>query len=410
MGKNRYFTYILLVLSFSCLRNIAQDQILDSVITVQFNSSHFIECLHDISNQCGITFGYRKSLIDTIENVTFRSNGTTLKYLLDTLCIPRGIGYTYNNNQILLKKRKDKIYLKGCILSSTDSLAISYATLSLKGKSSGTIADYKGVYQWELSEKCVNDTVIISSMGYSRKYLTMKELLAYNSAYLFLGEAPIKIDTVFIRNKKSRIDVLGNKGNRASGSIYLDTHGQQTGLHMENKTGNEGFLLTVSTYLVKDGNLTAPFRLRIYTVDSMKGIPVNDVLDEILIVKPKGEEGWFEIDVSQYNLIFPERGLFIAVEGIFPNEYEYYLGSDEFTDIKNKNLDTPIEDNKPLSISYGQQIGYNRRLSDRTWHYSLSHTWFQLRKQQNGVLIKAAVSFEKQKRKKKKKNETDPGL
>jgi hypothetical protein len=291
--------------------------------------------------------------------------------------------------------------LAGQILSASDSLAISYATLSLKGKSIGTISDYKGIYQWEMSEKYKNDTVIISSMGYNRKYLTVKELMTYNSAFLFLEENSIEIDTVFVRNIKYIIDNLGNKGNRPSGSIYLDTHGQQTGLFIENKTGIEGDLIAISVYLAEEGNLTAPFRLRIYSVDSLNRIPVDDIVEDILIVKPEGEKGWFDIDVSQYKLTFPENGVFIGVEGIFPNEYEYYAESNEFIDIKNKTLESPI--NSHESLSYGQQIGYNRRFSDKTWHYSLSHTWFQLRKQQSGVMIKASVKYEKQKRIKKKK-------
>jgi hypothetical protein len=239
-------------------------------------------------------------------------------------------------------------------------------------------------------------------MGFTRKYLTVKELTTYNSGYIFMEESMIKIDPVVINKREFRIDNIGNKGNRASGSIYLDTHGQQTGLHIENRRGDKGLLLSVSFFLAEEGNLNAPFRVRVYEVDSLLTIPVSDVLDEILIVKPHGEKGWFEVDLTEYNISFSQKGLFIALEGIFPNEYEYYSGSNEFIDIKNKNINTPIEENIPLSLSYGQQIGYNRKLPDKTWHYSLSHTWFQLPKQQYGVLIKASVRFVKQKRKKRK--------
>lgn len=402
MIRKRYIAYIVLFLNLCFYRIEAQEDIPNVLITVNFVNYSLTNCLHNISNQSGLKFGYRTSLIDTIHNVSFQFETNKVRKLLDSLLHPLGIDYLYKNKQILLKKRSDKIRLQGSIISLNDSLAIPYASLSLKGKNSGTISDFKGIYQWELSEKYMNDTIVISSMGYNRKYMIVKEIVTYKPKYLFLEESLIKIDPVVIKKKEFKINNLGNHSNRSVGSLYLDTHGQQVGLHIENKYGTKGLLLSVSFFLAEEGNLFAPFRVRIYTVDSLKGTPGSDVLDEILVAKPNGEKGWFQVDLTNYNISFPEQGFFIALEGIFPNNYEYYSGSDEFIDIKNKNINTPIDNNIPLSTSYGQQIGYNRKLSDKTWHYSLSHTWFQLPKKQYGVLIKASVRFTKQKQKKRK--------
>jgi hypothetical protein len=402
LREKGFSVYIIIVFSISCYKGEAQENIPDIFISAEFSNKHLKECLYDISDQSGLKFGYRTSLIDTIHNVSFKFETNKINSLLDSLLHPLGIDYVFKNRQILLKKLPDKIRLQGYIVSLTDSLSIPYASLSLKGRSDGTISDYKGIYQWELSRKYMNDTIIISSMGYNRKYLMVNQLMTYNSKYLFLEESFIKIDPVIINKKEFKTLNLGNKSNRSAGSLYLDTHGQQTGLHVENIYGTIGSLLSISVYLAEEGNLIAPFRVRIYNVDSLKGTPIDDVLDEILIAKPNGEKGWFLVDLISFNISFPEHGLFIAMEGIFPNDYDYYSGSDEFIDIKNNNINTPIDDNIPLSLSYGQQIGYNRKLSDKTWHYSLSRTWFQLPKQQYGVLIKASVRFVKQKRKKRK--------
>jgi hypothetical protein len=389
-------------LCFTPIKIEAQIDMPDTFISIQFKNENLTNCLKDISYKTGLKFGYRTSLIDTINNVSFLFETNKIKTLLDSLLLPRGIDYIVKNGQILLIKRTDKIHLKGCIVSLKDSLAIPYVSLSLQRKSSGTISDFKGIYQWELSERYMNDTIIISSMGYNRKYLLLKELAECNSGYIFLEESVINIDPVVIHKKEQRIDHIGNKGNRIAGSIYLDTHGQQTGLYIENKRGDKGILLSVSFFLAEEGNLNAPLRMRIYEVDTLNWTPVSDLSNEIFIVKPGGEKGWYLVDLTEYRIPFPEKGLFIALEGIFPNEYEYYSESNEFIDIKNRNINTPIEENEPLSVSYGQQIGYNRKLSDKTWHYSLSHIWFQLPKQQYGVLIKASVSFVKQERKKRK--------
>lgn len=70
-----------------------------------------------------------------------------------------------------------------------------------------------------------------------------------------------------------------------------------------------------------------------------------------------------------------------------------YRGND-FVDLSNPSDHTET-DKTPLSVSYGQQLGYNRRKGNNTWHYSLGHTWFQLNKRNYNVMISAEVIYVK---------------
>ena len=259
----------------------------------------------------------------------------------------------------------------------------------------GTISDYKGIYEWELSEKYKNDSVVVSSMGFEKKYMSIGELAGFNGKFIFLKENVISLPAIYINSRDYKTEEVGNKGNFTSGSIYLDTHGQQTGLFVENKHRSRGTLQAVSFYLCETGNTEAPLRIRIYSVDSLSEKPDQDLLPEIFIVQPDVDKGWYTVDLRSYRIDFPENGLFVALEGIFPNDYDYYSSSDDFIDISNKTANKPIETETPKSVSYGQQIGYNRREDKNTWHYSLSHTWFQLENQKFGVMIKASVQIEK---------------
>lgn len=380
---------------------LAQDEIPDSLISVSFTNKQFEDCLIELSNQSGLYMAYKTALIDTIFVRSFHSGEMPLKELLDTLLNTYGLDYKYRNQQIFLKKPPDKQFLKGIILSASDSLAIPYASISLFGTPKGTISDFKGVYEWELSSRYMNDTALISSLGFEREKICLRDLKSSMTEPIYLDLAPLEIEAVEVHQKIYQIKNLGNKANRANGSIYIDTHGQQTGLLIRNEKAQPGWLNSVSYYLSAEGNTNAPYRIRIYAIDSLSGLPTYDLINEIIVAKPQVGEGWHSTDLSRHHIEVSETGLFVALEGIFPNDYVYYSGDDEFIDIRDKNINTPIVEEQPTSISYGQRLGYNRKEAENTWHYSLSHTWFQLRKQQYGVMIRAAVRFEKAKKKRK---------
>jgi len=145
-----------------------------------------------------------------------------------------------------------------------------------------------------------------------------------------------------------------------------------------------GFVVLLA-YPVK---IAADFRYR-PEKDKMTG---NDLLQEMVVVKPYGKAGWYAVDLHHHYIPVSSPGFFIAMEGVFPNDYDFYAQGDDFTDIAKTSPETEIEDS-PTMISYGQRLGYtkSRRNENNTWHYSLDHTWFQLKKQLFSVMVAADI-------------------
>jgi len=80
------------------------------------------------------------------------------------------------------------------------------------------------------------------------------------------------------------------------------------------------------------------------------------------------------------------------MEGVFPNDYDFYVQGDDFINISTADEQTEINDDTPAVISYGQRLGYTKsRKNNNTWHYSLDHTWFQLRKQLFSIMVAADI-------------------
>jgi hypothetical protein len=375
----------------------------DISISLSVDNKPFETCLEEISARTDLYIAYKSSLIDTIFIRSFHCSSLQVGRLFDTLFSAYGLSYHYMNRQVFLRKIPSTLNFNGQILNVADSTPISYASISVKGTPTGTITDFKGIYEWEVSSNYTNDTIIISSMGFKKKFMVLSQLKNYTNNFILLEPALFEIEPVEVRKPEYHRQQLGNMGNRAIGSIYIDTHGQQTGLLVENDRGQYGKLIEVSFFLSADGNTSAPYRVRIYDIDSISGLPNRDIIDEILVAKPSGSDGWHTIDISAYNIAFESQGVFVALEGIFPNDYEYYSGNDEFIEISNKNINSPVEDLQPGTVSYGQRLGFNRKKAENTWHYSLSHIWFQLRKQNYGVMIRATVQFEKIKKSKKER-------
>ena len=216
---------------------------------------------------------------------------------------------------------------------------------------------------------------------------------------IFLNRKTYELDPVELNPAAYKTKRLGNFGSWVRGSMYIDTHGQQTALFIENEEKREGYVMAVQYFLSKKGNTDAPFRVRIYSADPTTGKPGKDLLPHMLVVKPEHENGWFTVDVSEFNIRIPEKGFFVAIEGVFPNEYESYVqnsGFVELSEFESEFYDEPDgSDFISESVSYGQRLAYCRKRQNNTWHYSLSHTWFQVEKRHYSAMIGAIIEFEK---------------
>ena len=154
----------------------------------------------------------------------------------------------------------------------------------------------------------------------------------------------------------------------------------------------------VSYYLSSKGNTNAPFRVRIYECDSVTGRPGDDMLPEIVVVKPNQGKGLFAINISKYNLKVPKNGFFVAMEGIFPDDYDVYYEGTGFS-YKSGNNDSDNEDFTDADLQYGQQLGYTHGSVNNTWHYAVDRTWFQLKKGHFNVMISAGIRVNENKKK-----------
>ena len=359
------------------------------------------KALEYISNLTGVRFAYTSLSIDTTQQVTFAFKNASLNAILDKIYEVTGLKYKLFGNQVLLRKEipvTRKILLSGNIVEIDSVTPVSYATVSLAGKQTGAVSDIDGWFEFELSNENLNDTLLFSFMGYQTVKVSVENYLAQNEKFIILKENIFEIPPVRISSRDFKKITIGNDRNFPAGSLYMDTNGQQAALFVENDKNVNGKILTINYYLSSHGNTDAPFRVRVYSVDTTNGSPGVDLLQQLIVVKPDIRRGWYSVDIRKFDIKVPENGFFIAMEGVFPNDYDFYTGDKDFVDLSEG--DKEADEDEPVSIIYGQRLGYSRNRKDKnnTWHYSLSHTWFQLKKQPFGIMVSADVQIRKKKR------------
>ena len=373
---------------------IKGQSILSRKLSIDFDNKKIEEILKHIQNTEGVIFSYSKNIIRLDQKVSVHLKNVELEKVLKEVFRETEIIYRFKSGIIILQRKPqniDKLLITGTIKSIIDMEPLEFVGVQLNKAGKGTITDKKGNFSILIDKEELSDSLSISSLGFEKETFIVSNFMRNSEHVVYLKQRIINLKEVEIKASNFKTYSIGNHSIISFGSIYIDTQGQQTALFIVNKKEKKGTISSVSYYLSKKGNTGSPFRVRIYERDSLSLKPGRDLLKEVIIAKPDIKGGWFKIDVSQFDIEAPVEGFFVAIEGIFPNDF--LSESSDFIDVTE-----PTDNDVPNTISYGQKLGYSNKNGENTWHYSLAHTWFQLESQNYNVMISAEIQIKKYKR------------
>ncbi len=365
--------------------------ILSKQLTIEYKNTSIEAILKQIQTNYAVNFSYSKTLIDVNVKISIKAENETLNKILEKIFENRNVLFVEKANIIILQPKPqniDKLIFKGQICDDEDK-PLAYAAIMFKQSGKGVITDINGNFKVHLKKSDLHDTLIISSLGFEKKTVIISNIKNNSSIKILLLKKMIVLDEIKITNKKFKNKTKGNDGFFSLGSIYIDTHGQQNVLFIENEGNMKGKISAVNYYLSKNGNTAAPFRVRLYELDSISGKPGKDLLSEMIVAKPNVKSGWFSVNISEYNIQIPPNGFFAGIEGLYPGKNPNQNVSDSDENENNSRNETPN------TISYGQQLGYSRAKGKNTWHYSMANTWFQLEKNNYNIMISVDLKISK---------------
>jgi len=357
-------------------------------ITIDIEDKSIEEAITILQNQARVPFSYSKSLIRLDQKISKNYRNLTLEEILDDFFNNTDVMYSLKSGVIVLQPRPqnlDKLFLTGTVRNFEDGSPIEFAGVGLLNSGKWAYTNLNGKFVFQVRKSNFNDSIEISCLGFEKACFLASGFLENSQHVVYMKQSTVNLQTVNVNANDYKIRTVGNHSIFSFGSIYIDTQGQQTALFITSKKGRRGFIESVSFFLSDKGNVESPFRVRIYDRDSLLSCPGNDLVNEIIIARPN-KAGWFEVDLSSLNLEIPSEGFFVAIEGIYP------VNMIEKTDNQEEN-------ESPITISYGQRLGYNRKNGEYTWHYSLGHKWFQLKEDNFHVMISAEIQYRKKRKK-----------
>lgn len=189
------FSILITILLFS-LGSAGQQQdgsVFERRVTINAQDQPLRTVLDQISWQARVYFSYDASLLDEDKPVSIDANDQSLYSVLHQLFHPGEFSLTELENQIIITKKKaendsilpaakDSIpvkyfFLSGKILEKKKENPIRYASVSVYNKPIGTITNNDGDFLLKLHPRHINDTLVVSSMGYGQIKMPARQLL-----------------------------------------------------------------------------------------------------------------------------------------------------------------------------------------------------------------------------------------
>lgn len=196
--------------------------------------------------------------------------------------------------------------------------AAPFVTVAVKNTSRGTVTDAAGSFTIQAK---LTDSLLLTSVGFKAIVVsasTIADTIYLDEEAKFLNEF-----TVSSTKRTKKVDI-GNLKDKT----FLATGGANQYAKLFINPAAEGVLDAVTFCLQpeakKYGRYMTVIMVRIY--ENNNGVPGRDLLLEKVIVPIKENQKQASIDLSKYNIPFPESGLFVGFDFI-----GFYDSSEIFT-------------------------------------------------------------------------------
>jgi hypothetical protein len=165
-------------------------------ITLNLRNASIQEFMKQIESRTNFTFIYRDILMDTKKDVSIQVSNKPLVEVVKTVLDQKGLEASYNNNTIVLTKKKEVAKpasktISGVVTDASGEPIIGATVLDPTTKN-GTITDFNGSFSLEVFE---NTTLQVSYIGYTQKEIRIGNQLSLN---VQLAEDVLALDEVVV--------------------------------------------------------------------------------------------------------------------------------------------------------------------------------------------------------------------
>jgi hypothetical protein len=214
------------------------------------------------------------------------------------------------------------ITLKGKVIDSITNAPIAFATIGIRGKTIGSVADENGNINFQLNDAEIDVTseFIISCIGYKEVKISVN---SFREKYqtIKLSPSATALNQVLVKPKKVKLKTFGNTSKTKFFSVPFytaqetvnDDLGREIGRNI--KIEGNCLLRTFNFYNHWNDFKSVTCRLNIYDVND-GGSPRNSLLTKDIIFKISQQNpGWITLDLSKYHLHFEKHeSVFVTMQ------------------------------------------------------------------------------------------------
>lgn len=251
--------------------------------------------------------------------------------------------------------------VKGTIINQKDKKPIPYVNIWVTNGNVGTTSNENGVFN--LLNVKLTDTLLFSALGFENK------VLAYADVKVIVELSPkvFELQEIKVNSKKKNLEYnvgtfKGLKINAfyASSLKYPNLYARY--FPFKKEYNNTQFIKQIMPYC-KSNLRNAKFRLRLFEANE-KGEPDKELISSGLIITVKKGDTKPIINVENYNIVFPENGLFVGFEFMYidSNIYNYV------TNFTENGVLTKNKKSISLEPSFGVIKGESNEVE--TWGFS----------------------------------------
>ena len=129
--------------------------------------------------------------------------------------------------------------VEGIIKDAETDKPIAYVNIGIVKKSKGTVSNNEGKFKFEIPSNLMNDTIRLSSIGYTSKSMLVKNFIAILKEKSIIKLLPniIELNEVVITNKKLKEKIVGNKSKskKIKGVFKYAVAGNEVGIKIKIK-------------------------------------------------------------------------------------------------------------------------------------------------------------------------------
>lgn len=242
-SKHKINTIILflgvMVFVFNPLHAFSQKlSVLDSTISYKARNITLYEALNQIGDIIKYEFSYNADLIAANSEIKANYDNNSVKYILTDLIKDSTLQFQVIDKQIVISKKSllnnrltlkenfenklDYFQVRGKVFDKATKEPLSFANISLLGKSVGTVSNEEGEFNLKIFQKNISDTLVISFIGYKNTYIPINQLSVLMNR-IYLEEDQYQIQEVVIRTNEPQ-EILQEAIEKIRDNYYTDPY------------------------------------------------------------------------------------------------------------------------------------------------------------------------------------------